>query len=151
MTSMEEFGPVSVDYFHGRTVEAVEEGQEDSSGETPVWTLRFEGGGKLHNYDPTYPAPPPNIVGLVLTLTTLGGHLPSTERGQGAPQTVLYFGDNLAPRKMQVNLNPMQYAISDDTYTQGQTVFAQRSRWNMPGTVPGHPEMGSEAPADDGA
>lgn len=122
MTSMEEFGPVAVDYFHGRSVESVE-GEGDVS-EGHLWAIKFEGGGYILNYDPTYPPPPNEIVGLALTLTTLGTS-PTTG-------TKLYFGDRLNPRKMMVNLNPLEYAIQDDTYTQGKVVFAQRSNANMP-------------------
>lgn len=133
MTSMEEFGPVSVDYFHGRAVEEVIAGKGGAG--DPVWSVRFEGGGLLHNYDPTYSAPPPEIVGMVLTLTQLGIRQTS-EAGEG---TVLYFGDRLAPRRMQVHLNALQYAIQDETYTRGEIVYAQRSRANMP-PMPTHPD-----------
>lgn len=118
MTSMENFGPVSVDYFHGRRVEAVEEGGSDGE---PVWTIVLEGGARIENFDPSVPAPTA-IVGAGLTRTIL-------ERNK----TRLQFGLE------EVTLNPIEYAIVDTNYTKGQRVYTQRSEANMPPTLPPDP------------
>lgn len=119
---METFGPVAVDYFTGRRVEEV---TEDENG----WAIHFEGGGIVHNYDPTIPAPKA-IVGAALTMTILGAHKGKDDR---TPVTELRFGLE------SVTINPLQYSIADDKYTGGQEVFAQRSRANMP-EIPPHPD-----------
>lgn len=112
MTSMDDFGPVSVDYYHGRRVEEVIDG--DGAKDAPVWSIRLEGDAYIHNFDPSIPKPT-TIIGAALTRTLLE-----------ARKTRLQFGLE------QVTLNPMEYAISDPSYTGGQRVYAQRSRYNMP-------------------
>lgn len=119
--SMEAFGPISVDYFNGRRVDAVREG--DGTEGAPVWSIEYEGSGFIHNYDPTLSLPTA-IVGAAQTLVVLGG-----KQVLGYPTTELRFGLEV------VHLNPMQYAIEDETYTRGQIVFAQRSQANMPRPV----------------
>lgn len=118
MTSMEEFDRiVNVDYFTQRRVEKVTE-REDGA----LWTIHFEGGGQLRNYDSNVPTPRA-VVGAALTRTILDG----TNR-----VTRLQFGLE------EVMLNPMEYAIIDPNYTKGQLVYPQRSRYNMP--TPPHPD-----------
>lgn len=120
--SMEEFGPVAVDYFSGRRVESV---SEDDNG----WTIYFEGGGIVHNYDPSVPMPKA-IVGAALTMTILGAHKGKDDR---TPVTELRFGLE------SVKLNPLEYSMADPSFTGGQEVYAQRSTANMPET-PLHPD-----------
>lgn len=117
--SMEEFGPVSVDYFNERRVVDVVRG--DGSEGAPVWTIHFEGGGLIHNFDPTLPMPT-KIKGAAQTMVVMNTKL-----------TELRFGLE------QVFLNPIEYAISDPRYTKGTVVYAQRSQANMPST-PAHPD-----------
>lgn len=122
--SMEEFGPIAVDYYHGRRVERVEsfldEGKTYTDG-TPVWTIYLEGGAEIHNFDPMVPMPTA-IVGAALTLTILGSH----EGQERRPVTELRFGLE------SLKLNPIEYAMLDPQYTKGQLVYPQRSRANMP-------------------
>ena len=122
--SMEAFGPVSVDYFHGRRVEKVFVGDENVECE---WGIKFEGGGLVLNYNPLSEKPPEAIVGLALTLSVLG----AKETIGGKPGTLLYFGTSANPRQYVVLLDPLEYAISDDVFTKGQLVYAQRSEANM--------------------
>jgi hypothetical protein len=119
--SMDDFGPVSVDYFHGRRVERVDVHGTPGEGE-PVWTIVMEGNGLIENFDPTIPSPTA-IVGAALTRTILEHD-----------KTRLQFGLE------QVTLNPMQYAIVYEGYTQGKRVFAQRSRYDMPTSLPEEPK-----------
>lgn len=144
--SMDEFGPIAVDYFNGRAVAAVLDGDDAKEaafdeGDVPTWIIRFEGGGEIHNFAPTVTPPPRELVGLWLTLSTLEGAV-----------TKMYFGTNQNPRQSQVRLDPTQYAIKDDNYTQGNLVYAQRSRANMPPT-PGNSGEGTMVldTEDDGA
>lgn len=130
--SMESFGVVSVDYFHGRRVEKVYAG--DGSNGAPIWTIEFSGGALVHNYDPMISIPTA-IDGAALTRTLLS-----------VEQTRLQFGLE------QVILNPLEYSIMDPIYTKGQEVYAQRSDANMPPTAPPEPEgRTAEGPDDDGA
>lgn len=115
------FGPVAVDYFTGRRVEDVRDG--DGAEGSPVWTIEFQGEALIHNYDPTVPKPT-TITGAALTRTILTHE-----------ETRLQFGLE------EVVLNPIQYAIVDPTYTNGQIVFAQRSDYNMPLRVPDDPSV----------
>jgi hypothetical protein len=143
---MEEFDyPIACDYFHQRRVEGVKDGPGGDG--DPVWMIMFEHDGILFNYDPLIPKPD-NIVGLAYTHTTYG--LPEG--------TNLYFGEIGNTDRAMVTINPMQYAIADPHYTKGQTVFAQRSRFNMPPTIPDHPDdriaegpLGERLDEDDGA
>jgi hypothetical protein len=112
---MDEFGPIAVDIFHERTVAEVRQGSGEDG--DPVWSIVFEGGGAIHNFDPTLPRPD-SLVGAVYTHTMLGS----------SDGTLLYF-DRSAMR--QLVLNPMQYAIEEQTLTKGAWVFAQRSRFQM--------------------
>jgi hypothetical protein len=124
-----------VDYFHGRTVERVEEG--DGSNGAPVWTIFFEGGGEIRNYNPSLGMP--SVEGFALTLTTLG-----VESG-----TTLSFGNEANPRSVVVYLDPTQYSMVDSTYTGGEEVYAQRSEANMPPSLPPHPdERAAEEPSE---
>lgn len=132
MTSMEEFGPVAVDYFNGQIVEDVSVAGEDPS--DGVWWLRFEGGGMIANTDPEVELPPKEMVGLALTLTVLGAN-----ETVGKPTTLLYFGSTQEPRKYVVALNPTEYAMCDEVHTNGTWVYAQRSTANMVNTPP-HPD-----------
>jgi hypothetical protein len=129
MTSMEEFGPVAVDYFNGQTVEDVSVAGDDPS--DGVWWLRFEGGGMIANTDPEVELPPKEMIGLALTLTVLG-----VEETVGKPTTMLYFGSSTEPRKYVVALNPTEYAMCDEVHTRGTWVYAQRSSANMDQTPP---------------
>lgn len=138
MTSMESFGPVSLDYFTGRRVLDVQDGQGGEG--DPFWTIVLEGDAAIHNFDPTI-AKPMTITGAALTMQVLGGH--SVEK---QPVTELRFGLEV------VLLNPMEYAISDPTYTKNQLVYPQRSEYNMPRSTdtPDHPEgRTAEAPGAD--
>jgi hypothetical protein len=135
--SMEEFGPVAVDYFHGRRVEEVSEAGTDPS--DGVWWVRFEGGGMIANTDDTLEMPPQDITGLALTLTVIGVGTPQ-------PATLLYFGTSSEPQKYVVNLNPTEYAICDETYTRGAWVYAQRSTANMLETPPPPDERIADGP-----
>jgi hypothetical protein len=130
--SMEEFGPVAVDYFTGRRVEKVEETDNG-------WTIYFEGGGVVHNYDPKIKAPKA-IVGAALTMTILGGHKGKDDR---TPVTELRFGLE------SVKLNPIEYSMADDNFTGGQEVFAQRSTANMPETAPHPDERVADGPSQE--
>jgi len=122
--SMEEYADltgrnISLRDFHLRQVEAV--GTFDWEGEDrPVWTIRFRGGGQIHNYDPTILAPS-HIVGAQLNLVVLGAHDPVT----GQARTEMRFGLN------PVYLNPLEYAMQDPAVTDDKIVFAQRSRANL--------------------
>lgn len=131
--SMEEFGIVSVDYFHGRKCVGVTTGDGDGK----VWSIVFAGEAFIHNYDPTIPIPTA-IVDAALTRTLLS-----------TGQTRLQFGLE------QVTLNPLEYTIQDLTYTKGKEVFAQRSNANMPMVIPDEPEGrtadGPSALDNDGA
>jgi hypothetical protein len=119
--SMDEFGPIAVDVFHGRRVEKVEAGQGGTG--DPVWAIYFTSGGILYNYSPAIKAPE-GIVGMKYTHTMLG-----TSDG-----TLLYFGNDAMN---QVAIDPLNYAISDPHFTKGRIVFAQRSRAQMPPRVEG--------------
>jgi hypothetical protein len=129
---METFGPVAVDYFTGRRVEKVE---EDDNG----WTICFEGGGTVHNYDPSIPAPK-TITGAALTMTILGAHKGKDDR---TPLTELRFGLET------VKLNPLEYSMTDDVHTGGQEVYAQRSHANMPVTTPHPDERVADGPSQE--
>lgn len=147
---MEEFGPIAIDYFSGRVVSEVLDGDAAKEaafdeGDVPVWIIRFDGGGEIHNFAPTVSAAPKELVGLTLTLSTLEGAI-----------TKMYFGNRANPRQSQVRLDPTQYAIKDDTYTQGNLVYAQRSTANMPPKAEDMPdaeppENRVEEHEDDGA
>lgn len=126
MTSMESHGPVSVDYYHGRPVESITEG--DGSEEAPCWTLTLEGGAMIHNFDPTYTIPDQGLVGMYFNASTLS-----------ATETTLYFGPPDNPKQVRMSLNPIEYAIVDSEYTKGRLVYAQRSDANMP-PVAAHPD-----------
>lgn len=129
--SMEEFGPVSVDYFHGRRVEKVEKCRASKSGR-PTFIIHFEGGGEIHNFESEVPTPKA-IVGAALTRTIMD----STTK-----VTRLQFGLE------EVVLNPMEYAIRDPNYTKGELVYAQRSTVNM--EPPEEPsERVAEGPDED--
>lgn len=147
--SMESFGPVSLDYFNQRRVVDVRMGTDKDG---PVWTIEFEGGGLVHNYDDTIPMPQA-IKGAALTLTILGGTYSGGDK-DGNPVTEMRFGLE------SVKLNPTEYAIVHPTYTKGQVVFAQRSNANMVVTPPHPDERVADGPsqewidqqaADDGA
>jgi len=128
--SMESYGPVSVDHFHGRSVEEIlDTSGHPSEGE---WAVKFEGGGMIVNFDTEVAKPPEELVGQSLTLTVLGAQ----ETVGGNPATLLYFGNSQDPRQYVIKLNPMEYAISDDAYTDGNLVYAQRSEANMEPEVP---------------
>lgn len=114
--AMDEFGPIAVDIFHGRTVEDVVDG--DGGPEDPIWSLVFEGGGMIHNFSPII-AKPETLKGARFTHTMLG-----TSDG-----TLLYFDGDAA---RQLVLDPMHYAIEEPTLTKGDWVFAQRSYFQMP-------------------
>ena len=122
--SMEEFADVSgrnisLRDFHKRQVKAV--GTFDTvSDDRPVWTILFYDDAKIHNYDPTIPAPG-HIVGAELNMIILGAHDPDT----GEARTELRFGLN------PVYLNPLEYAMQDTMVTSNEIVFAQRSRANL--------------------
>lgn len=120
VTSMSSFGPVAVDHFTGRRVEGVDVNNSPAEGE-PVWIIVLEGDALIENFDPTIPAPLA-IVGAGLTRTFL-------ERSK----TRLQFGLE------EVTLNPLEYAIVDVNYTQGERVYAQRSEANMPPSLPPDP------------
>jgi len=162
--SMEEFGPVAVDYFHGHIVEEVTEAERYP--DDGVWWIRFHGGGMIANTDAMIPKPPAELVGLALTLTVLGVQEtaflikpPPDKPGQHGPPppppppppqsvTLLYFGSTQDPRQYVVALNPTEYAISEENYTGGTWVFAQRSTANMPDTPPHPDERIADGPAD---
>lgn len=108
--SGDRFGPVSADYFHGLRVQAVEEG--DKAEGSPVWSIVFEGGSRIDNYELEVPTPKA-IVGQAHTKTILE-----------AQRTRLFFGLE------EVVLNPMKYSITDANYTQGHEVFPQTSDYN---------------------
>jgi hypothetical protein len=129
---MEEFGPVAVDYFTGRRVESVEETDNG-------WTIHFEGGGVVNNYDPTVEAPKA-IVGSALTMTILGAHKGKDDR---TPVTELRFGLE------SVKLNPLEYSMADASFTGGQEVYAQRSTANMPETLPHPDERVADGPSQE--
>jgi len=127
--SGEEFGPISVDYFYGRRVEKVEKGNPGEG--YPEWSIFFEGGGIIHNYESEAPLPKA-IVGAALTLQILDG----TNR-----VTRLMFGME------EVVLNPMKYRMVDPGYTQGTEVFPQTSHANLLPALP-PPDPSSERVAD---
>lgn len=125
----EEFGPISVDYFYGRRVERVEPG--DGSEGMPTWSIFFEGGGIIHNYESEVPTPLA-IVGAALTRQILDGKNRVTR---------LQFGLE------EVTLNPMKYSMVDPNYTQGKEVFPQTSHAN-PLPAPPPPDPSPERVAD---
>jgi hypothetical protein len=110
----------SADYFNGRRVEDVVDGEGDA-----VWTIVYEGGGELHNFDPTI-AKPTTIKGAAQTMLILGAH---TDPETRTPVTEVRFGLEA------VKLNPMEYAICDPNYTSGELVYPQRSEFDMPSTI----------------
>jgi hypothetical protein len=118
--SGDRFGPVSVDYFMQRRVEEVRQG-EGGHGD-PVWTIVFDGGGLLHNYDKKLPIPKA-ITGAALTMQILGS----------LEGTRLMFGME------EVLLNPTMYSIVDPNYTQGENVFPQASDANLDVNFPDDP------------
>lgn len=129
ITSMEEYGSVSVDYFHGRRVERIEEGNKEKG--EPTFIIHFEGGGELHNFDDRVPMPKA-IVGTALTRTIMDGTNKVTR---------LQFGLE------QVTFNPMEYAIRDPNHTNGELVYAQCSTANM---IPDEPvERIADGPEED--
>ena len=105
------FGPVSLDYFTQRRVEKVEPG--DGGKDSPVWSIYFQGGGIIHNYDSSLPIPKA-IVGAALTRQILSG-----------TQTRLQFGLE------QIVLTPTKYGMVDENYTKGQIVMPQTSDYNL--------------------
>lgn len=115
------FGPIAVDYFNGRRVEDVRDG--DGAEGSPFWTIELEGEGLIHNYDPSIPKPT-TITGAALTRTILSHEA-----------TRLQFGLE------EVQLNPIEYAMVDPTYTDGLIVYPQRSDYNMPLEVPDDPSQ----------
>jgi hypothetical protein len=137
---METFGGnISVAYYTGRRVEDVAEGSGAEG--APVWTIHLADGAVVNNYDPTIEMPKA-IKGAALTMVILNGGGQS-----GKPMTELRFGLE------KVMLNPMEYTVSDPTYTKGIEVYAQRSPANMPSTTPPHPDErvqdGPEQPEDN--
>lgn len=103
----------SVDYFNGRSVEAVE---KDDNG----WVIVLEAGGRIYTNDGTDPVE--EIVGMSLNVCVLGAYDDTDERN---PVTELYFGTPATPRATVVHLRPTQYAISDDNFTDGKVVKPQ--------------------------
>lgn len=104
----------SVDHYTGRRVVNVKVNKSPGEDE-PYWTIEFEGGAVLHNYESETPVPTA-IKGAALSRTILDGKNKVTR---------LQFGLE------EVVLNPMKYAISDPTYTKGKLVFPQKSEANM--------------------
>lgn len=139
--SMEEFGPVSVDYFNGRKVESLETGK---AGEYQ-WAVKYEGGGVLANYSPTIDMPPADLVGKHQTMLVLGAN----QTVGGKPGTLIYFGDTQNPRQYVVLLDPIEYAIMDPGFTGGVFVYAQRSNANMPSDAKTGQEMLGEDDDDE--
>ena len=131
--SMEEFGPIAVDWFTGHRVTSVlvTKPKEHKDGD-PVWSIEFDNGGFIHSYDPTIEAPKA-IVGAALTRTML------SQDG-----TTMHFGLEA------VTLNPLEYSIEHPTYTRGLIVFAQRSDYNMPVIAPHDDDRTATGPEDDG-
>lgn len=129
--SMEEFGPVSVDYFTQHRVESVRKSQKKDG---PEWIIKFEGGGEIHNFEPEVPLPKA-IVGAALTRTIMDGKKRVTR---------LQFGLE------EVTLNPMKYAIKDSNYTKGKLVYPQTSMANIPPPPPDEPEgRAADGPSEE--
>lgn len=121
----------SVDYFNGRRVDDVAVPKDAGKEGSPYWTIFFEGGAKLHNYDERTPTPKA-IKGAALTRCIFDGTNKVTR---------LQFGLE------EVILNPVMYAIEDEGYTKGQLVYPQRSQANM---VLGTPDDPSSVRIHDG-
>lgn len=96
------------DYYHGRTVTAV----EDAPG--GLWDIVLDGDIRIRSFNPTYPKPvnededgneSSSLVGLQLQTTTLD-----------ANGTALYFGTKDNPGMARVNFEPEHYGIRDPRY-----------------------------------
>lgn len=116
--SLEEFAEKygrypSADWFIGQRVERVNAAPDGS------WTIHFEDGGKIVNYDPLVLFPTA-IQGAALTQVVMTNKL-----------TELRFGLEV------VKLNPLQWSMLEPNLTLGEMVFAQRSKFNMPREVKG--------------
>lgn len=135
---MQEHGPCSVDWFYGHKVAAIHQAKpNDNRPGDPVWTIEFDNGGMIYNFDPTIPAN--NVVGAALTRCDLS-----------VGTTVLNFGLE------RITLDPIQYAMEHPTYTKGIVVFPQRSTYNTPPRIPAHDDSraadgAEEHTEDDGA
>ena len=113
---------MNVDYFTGRTVESVEDIEGGG------WRINFEGGGSIINYDETLGSPGEGIEQFSLNRVTMSGD-----------STTIYFGPKSNPLGTSINLNPLEYAITDPAFTEGQEVYPQRPA-EVEDRIPPHPD-----------
>lgn len=110
-------GNASPDYFNGRRVENVKKGGAHEA----QWTIYYEGGGSIANFDPDRKQPTA-IKGAAQTQVILTNET-----------TELRFGLE------SVLLTPRQYGMIDATYTRGLLVYPQRAIDNVQ-LAPAHPD-----------
>lgn len=122
---------MQLDYFNGRTVEAVAD--EDGGG----WRIEFEDGSRIVNHDPDLGNPGAYIVGVSLNRVDLSNGT-----------TVLNFGPKDNPLGTQINLNPTKYSIFDPVYTKGEEVFPQAGALTPPVEAEAPDERVAEGPSD---
>lgn len=101
---------MNLDYFNGRVIESV----TDQNDEGAAWAIQFEGGGALYVFDANYDMPT-GLEGSQLTRVTMDEDM-----------TSVFFGVPGNADASRVNLNPMNYAIKDTTFTKGELVYPQR-------------------------
>ncbi len=112
-------------FYYGREIEAIEP-------EGDGWALVLEGGPRIVNLDPEYPMPDEVIVGMKLSVATLG-----------RDWTTLYVGTDDNPKGTQINLNPTQYGIDDPSMHHGlvmpQSSNIERAEAGLPVDEPSAP------------
>lgn len=123
----------TLDYFHGRTIESVED--IESGG----FAIHLEGGGIIRSYDGNLGSPGADAVGWSLNNTSLSG-----------ADTIIYFGPRDNPMATVIHLNPNEYSVQDDNYTGGQEVFPQRGGLiAVPETPVANPATGAVSDGPD--
>jgi hypothetical protein len=91
-----------LDYYYGREVIAVEEGEGELDG---TWDIVLDGNVRIRNLNAEYDPPDETLVGRRLTTATFS-----------RTQTQAIFGDKENPQRVRVNFAPTEYAIVDAVY-----------------------------------
>jgi hypothetical protein len=121
---------LSLDYYIGRKVEKVHEAKSGG------WALELAGGITIHALNDLYEPPDESIVGQALTTVTMS-----------PTETVMVFGDTENPYRVKVNLQPTEYAITDERYGD-KAVRPQSFERDL--SVPEEPtERVAEGPSED--